>query len=168
MQAIGNKYEFTLDTPIEEISDDAMNIILFGSDEIFRMKQYNDNSANTFTVTFEGIANFIVKQNDEQSSPTIEKWVQGFMNKIPCGTCKGARLKKESLFFKIDKKNISELSEMGINELQNWFKNIEVRLDAKQNLIAKEVLKEIRTRIQFLMDVGLDYLNLNRPSKSLS
>lgn len=168
LEAIGDKYGFTLDTPLQDISDEAINTILFGSDEIFKMKQYPDSSATRYSIAFEGIANFIAKQNDEQSSPSTEKWVQGFMNKVPCPKCNGTRLKKESLHFKVDSKNISELSEMGIIELNDWFKDIEIRLSAKQNIIAKEVLKEIRTRILFLLDVGLDYLSLNRSSRSLS
>ncbi|MGQ0826855.1 MAG: excinuclease ABC subunit UvrA [Bacteroidota bacterium] len=168
LEAIGDKYGFTLDTPIEDISDEAINTILFGSDEIFKIKQHTDSTATSYSIAFEGIANFIAKQNDEQSSPTIEKWIQGFMNKVSCPKCNGSRLKKEALHFKIDKKNISELAGMGIIELNEWFKNIEVRFSTKQNIIAKEVLKEIRTRIQFLLDVGLDYLSLNRSSRSLS
>lgn len=168
LEAIGDKYGFTLDTPIEDISDEAINTILFGSDEIFKIKQYAESSATSYNIAFEGIASFIAKQNDEQSSPTIEKWVQSFMNKVNCPLCNGTRLKKESLYFKIDNKNISELSEMGITELEVWFSNIEKRLNNKQNIIAREVLKEIRTRIQFLLDVGLDYLTINRSSRSLS
>lgn len=168
LEAIGDKYGFTLDTPIEDISDEAINTILFGSDEVFKIKQYSDSAATSYSIAFEGIANFIVKQNDEQSSPTIEKWIQGFMNKVTCPKCNGARLKQESLHFKIDNKNIAELSTLGISELNEWFDGIESRLDNKQNIIGKEVLKEIRTRIQFLLDVGLDYLSLNRSSRTLS
>ena len=168
LEAIGDKYGFTLDTPVEDISEDAMNTILFGSDEVFKIKQYSDSAATSYSIAFEGIANFIAKQNDEQSSPTIEKWIQGFMNKVTCPKCNGTRLKQESLYFKIDNKNIAELSQLGISELNEWFKNIESRLDTKQNTIAKEVLKEIRARIQFLLDVGLDYLTLNRSSRTLS
>ncbi|MBA3704799.1 MAG: excinuclease ABC subunit UvrA, partial [Bacteroidetes bacterium] len=168
LEAIGDKYGFTLDTAFEDISDEAINTILFGSDEVFKIKQHTDSAATSYSIAFEGIANFIVKQNDEQSSPTIEKWIQGFMNKIPCSKCNGTRLKKESLHFKIDNKSISELAGMGIIDLNEWFATIETRLNTKQNTIAKEVLKEIRTRIQFLLDVGLDYLSLNRSSRSLS
>ncbi|MBL7883538.1 MAG: excinuclease ABC subunit UvrA, partial [Bacteroidia bacterium] len=168
LEAIGDKYGFTLDTPVEDISDEAINVILFGSDEVFKIKQYSDSAATSYSMEFEGIANFIVKQNDEQSSPTIEKWIQGFMNKVDCPKCHGTRLKQESLNFRIDNKNIAEISQMGISELHEWFKNIESRIDSKQNTIAKEVLKEIRTRIQFLLDVGLDYLTLNRSSRTLS
>lgn len=168
LEAIGDKYGFTLDTPVEDISEEAINTILFGSDEVFKIKQHTDSAATSYSIAFEGISNFITKQNDEQSSPTIEKWIQGFMNKVACPKCNGSRLKKEALHFKIDSKNISQLAEMGIIELNEWFVNIEARLSTKQNTIAKEVLKEIRTRIQFLLDVGLDYLSLNRSSRSLS
>ena len=168
IEAIGEKFGFTLDTPIDDISEEAMNVILFGSEDVFKIKQYTDSSATSYSIAFEGIANFIAKQNDEQSSPTIEKWIQGFMNKIPCPKCEGARLKKEALHFKIAEKNIAELANLGILELNEWFKDIENKLSDKQNTIAKEVLKEIRTRIQFLLDVGLDYLSLNRSSRTLS
>jgi excinuclease ABC subunit A len=96
------------------------------------------------------------------------RWVEGFTNKINCSVCEGTRLKKEALYFKIDEKNIAELSEMDINILGDWFKGIEKRLSKSQNVIAKEVLKEIRTRIGFLLEVGLDYVTLNRSSKTLS
>lgn len=168
LEAIGDKYGFTLDTPVDEISDEAINTILFGSDEVFKIKQYTDSSATSYSIAFEGIANFIAKQNDEQSSPTIEKWIQGFMNKVNCPTCQGTRLKKEALHFKIAEKNIAELAELGILELKEFFNGIENLLDTKQNTIAKEVLKEIRSRLDFLLDVGLDYLTLNRSSRSLS
>ncbi len=168
LEAIGANYNFTLDTPLEDFSEEALNVILFGSDEVLKIKQFTDNSMSSYSLSFEGIVNFIIKQNDEQSSPTIEKWIQGFMNKVTCPKCNGSKLKKESLHFKIDGKNIAELSEMSIVELNNWFKDLEQRLSNKQNIIAKEILKEIRARILFLLDVGLDYLSLNRSSRSLS
>jgi excinuclease ABC subunit A len=168
IEAIGDKYGFTLDTAVADISEEAINTILFGSDEVFKIKQLADSSSTSYSIAFEGIVNFIIKQNDEQSSPTIERWIQGFMNKVSCPKCNGNRLKKESLHFKIDNKNIAELSAMSIVELKEWFNNIEKRLSAKQNTIAVEVLKEIRTRISFLLDVGLDYLSLNRSSRTLS
>ncbi len=168
LEAIGDRYNFTLDTPLEDISEEAINIILFGSEEIFKMKHAADSAATAYSIAFEGIANFIAKQNEEQRLPATEKWVQGFMNKVTCPKCEGARLKKETLYFKIDNKNIAELSELGIVELSEWFNTIESRLNTKQNIIAKEIVKEIRTRIHFLLDVGLDYLSLNRSSRSLS
>ncbi len=166
IEAIGLKYDFTLDTPFEEIPEEAVNIILHGSEELFTIK--SDTSANGYSSAFDGIATHIAKQSEENPSPAMSRWVEGFTNKINCETCEGTRLKKETLYFKIDDKNISQLSEMDINILGEWFKGIEKRLTKSQNVIAKEVLKEIRTRIGFLLEVGLDYVTLNRSSKTLS
>lgn len=168
IEAIGEKYGFTLDTPINDISDEAMHVILNGSDEVFRVKESPNSSATSYSLSFEGIVSFIEKQKEEAKSYSVQKWALGFTNKISCPSCKGSRLKKESLYFKIDGKNIAELSSMDVISLQKWFEGIEERLNDKQNLIAKEVLKEIRSRISFLLDVGLDYVSLDRPSKSLS
>lgn len=166
LEAIGKTHDFDLDTPFEELSDEAVNTILFGSDELIKVK--TDASDTGYTVAFEGIANFIVKQAEENPSPAAQRWAQGFTNKIDCPQCHGTRLKKEALYFKIDDKNIAQLSEMDISILNNWFKDIEKRLSKHQNIIAKEVLKEIRARIGFLLEVGLDYVTLNRSSRSLS
>lgn len=166
IEAIGELHDFTLDTPFEELSEEAVNTILFGSDELIKVK--TDTNSNGYGVTFEGIANFIVKQAEENPSPATFRWVQGFTNKINCPACNGTRLKKEALYFKIDGKNISELSEMDISVLYDWFNGIEKRLSKQQNTIAREVLKEIRERINFLLEVGLNYVTLNRSSRSLS
>lgn len=165
LEALGEVHDFDLDTPFAELTDDAVNVILFGSDELIKVKTDNNSAYN---VSFEGIANFIVKHAEENPSPAAQRWAQGFTNKIHCPQCHGTRLKKEALYFKIDGKNIAELSEMDINVLNDWFKNIEKRLSKHQNVIAKEVLKEIRARIGFLLEVGLDYVTLNRSSRSLS
>ena len=164
IEAIGKVYEFNLDTPFDEINNDAINILLYGSDELFKVETDGGN----YNTAFEGIATFITKQAEDDPSPAMQRWVQGFTNKKSCPSCNGTRLKKESLYFKIADKNISELAELDISILQTWFSDVEKRLDKKQNTIAKEVLKEIRSRIQFLMDVGLDYVTLNRSSKTLS
>ena len=166
IEAIGLKYNFTLDTPFEDIDEEAINILLHGSEELFTVK--SDTSENGYSTSFDGIATHIAKQADEDPSPAMLRWVEGFTNKINCSVCEGTRLKKEALYFKIDGKNIAELSEMDINILNDWFKGIEKRLSKSQNVIAKEVLKEIRTRIGFLLEVGLDYVTLNRSSKTLS
>ncbi len=166
IEAIGKKYNFTIETPFEEIPEEAINILLHGSEELFSVP--TDTNANGYSAAFDGIATHIAKQAEENPSPAMSRWVEGFTNKINCDTCLGTRLKKESLYFKIDGKNISELSEMDINILNDWFKGIEKRLSKSQNVIAKEVLKEIRTRIGFLLEVGLDYVTLNRSSKTLS
>ena len=164
IEAIGEKYKFNLDTPFEDIPEEAINILLHGSEELFTIK--SDTNANGYSTSFDGIATHISKQAEEDPSPAMLRWVEGFTNKINCSACEGTRLKKESLYFKIDNKNIAELSEMDINILNDWFKGIEKRLTKSQNVIAKEVLKEIRTRIGFLLEVGLDYVSLNRSSKT--
>ena len=166
LEAIGNTYHFTLDTPFEEIDEDAVNIILYGSDELFKVK--TEGSSEGYSVAFEGIANFIIKQAEENPSPAMQRWVQGFTNKINCPECNGTRLKKEALYFKIDKKNIAELSQLDIASLNLFFKDIEKRLSKSQQIISKEILKEIRARIGFLLEVGLDYVSLNLSSRSLS
>lgn len=166
LEALGDLFDFDLDTPVSEISDEAVQTILYGTDELLKVKA--DNNNNSYNVSFEGIANFIVKHAEENPSPAAQRWAQGFTNKIDCPECNATRLKKEALYFKIDNKNIAELAEMDISVLQNWFAKIEQRLSKQQNIIAKEVLKEIRSRIGFLMEVGLDYVTLNRSSRSLS
>jgi excinuclease ABC subunit A len=164
LEAIGTAYGFTLETPFEEISEDAVNVLLHGSDEPFVVT----TEAGSYNTSFEGIATFITRQSEEDPSPAMLKWAQGFTNKKACPACEGTRLKKEALYFRIADKNISELAGMDISVLQAWFKGIEQKLSKSQNVIAKEVLKEIRARIQFLMEVGLDYVTLNRSSRSLS
>jgi excinuclease ABC subunit A len=170
IEAIGEKYDFKLDTQVSEISDDALNVILYGSNEVFKVKEsaYGNNETG-YSLSFEGIVNFIVRQNsDEEKSKSLEQWIQGFMNKVQCPKCHGSRLKQESLYFRVAEKNIYELACMDIQTLQDWFKAVEKRLNKKQLVIAIEVLKEIRTRIDFLLGVGLDYLTLDRSTRSLS
>ena len=164
IEAIGQVYGFTLETPLEEIDQQAIQIILFGSDELFKVT----TDTGHYNFTFEGIATFITKQAEENPTPGMARWVQGFTNKINCPTCNGTRLKKEALYFKIADKNIAELSDMDINILGDWFKIVDKKLNKQQTIIAKEVLKEIKTRINFLLEVGLDYVTLNRSSRSLS
>jgi len=174
LEAISEKYNFTLNTPIKKISGDAINTILYGSDEMLKIKNmsYENGAAQhistDYTLSFEGIVNFLFRQYQDDPSPSLRKWVQGFMNKNQCSECDGTRLKKESLYFKIAGKNIAELANMDIRQLFKWFKNIETRLDKRQTKIAGEILKELRTRMQFLLDVGLEYLTLNRVSRTLS
>ncbi len=164
IEAIGHVHEFTLDTPFEDITEEAVNILLYGSDELFKIS----TEAGSYNTSFEGIATFILKQAEEDPSPGMLKWAQGFTDKKVCPACNGARLKKEALYFRIAEKNIAEVAEMDISVLESWFKNIEKKMSKTQLLIGAEVLKEIRARIRFLMEVGLDYVTLNRSSKSLS
>lgn len=169
LTALGRKYNFTLSTPIEDISEDALNVVLYGSDDVLNVHLDSHSGVHhQASLTFEGIVNFILSQDSEGVSNSMKKWIQGFMQQVLCPECNGTRLKKESLYFKIDKKNIAELSEMDIIKLSEWFDNIESRLTDKQKKIGVEVIKEIRKRLKFLLDVGLDYLTLNRSSKSLS
>ncbi len=166
VEAILKKYKLTLTTPIKDIPKEAIKVLLYGDDEPVAVAsvKYPGTEWNT---RFEGIINFLQKQKDE-GSEAIRKWVEDFTVIKVCPDCNGARLKKESLHVKIDDKNISQLAELNITDLKKWFDGLESRLDEKQNMIAKEVLKEIRKRIGFLLDVGLDYLHLNRPLRTLS
>ncbi len=166
IEALANEFKFTLDTPFEKIPKQAVNVLFNGSNESFNM-QIGEYGFSTPT-TFDGIVTYLTKQAEEDFSPSIQKWIEGFSNKINCKDCNGTRLKKEALYYKIDSKNIAQLSNMDIIQLAHWFEGIEKRLTKNQLLIATEIIKEIKTRIQFLLDVGLTYLTLNRTSKALS
>jgi len=166
VEAILKRYKLTLTTPIKDIPKEVMKILLHGDDIPVAVPsiKYPGTEWNT---KFEGIISFLQKLKEE-SSENVKRWVEDFTITKICPECHGARLKKESLHFKIDKKNIAELAELNIDALQKWFSGLENRLSEKQKTIAVEVLKEIRKRIGFLLDVGLDYLHLNRPLRTLS
>lgn len=166
IEAILKRYKLTLSTPIKDIPKEALKILMYGDETPVPVPsvKYPGTEWNT---KFEGIINFLQKQKEE-GSEAIKKWVEDFTIVRKCPECNGMRLKKESLHFKIDGKNIAELAELDIQELRQWFTGLEGRLNEKQKVIAVEVLKEIRKRIGFLLDVGLDYLNLNRPIRTLS
>lgn len=168
LQLIADRYKFQLTDPISKIPKEALEIILNGGQEKFKITSKTVGVTRSYEIDFEGIINFIENQYKSTDSTSIKRWAKDFMDEIECNTCKGARLKKEALYFKFNKKNISQLAKMDVSELANWFESIEDKLSSKQLKIASEVLKEIRTRIQFLLDVGLDYLQLDRSSKSLS
>lgn len=169
LAALGRKYNFNLSTPIEDIPEESLNVILYGSDDVLNITMENSGSSTyNHPVTYEGIVNFILSQDTEHASYSMKKWIQSFMQHVICPECHGSRLKKESLYFKINDKNISDLAGMDINQLSEWFAKLNSKLSTKQKKIGQEVIKEISKRIQFLMDVGLDYLTLNRTSKSLS
>ncbi|MGB0368252.1 MAG: excinuclease ABC subunit UvrA, partial [Flavobacteriales bacterium] len=167
LEAIGDKYEFTLKTPISDISEEALNVILYGSSEVFKVKEANSN-ATGYSLSFEGIINFITRQNEDASSKALQRWANSFTLRKTCPSCEGARLKLEARHFKLQDKNISEVAGLDLQELQAWFKKLPSTLNEKQTLIATEIIKEIQDRIQFLLDVGLDYLSLDRPARSLS
>ncbi|HEX3007619.1 MAG TPA: excinuclease ABC subunit UvrA, partial [Bacteroidales bacterium] len=168
IEAILHKYGFTLDTPVEELSEDALNTVLYGSDESFKLLHSPAGTSSGYFLNFDGIVNYIISQQNENTSKKAQAWVNQFIKEVECPECKGARLRMESLWFKIDGKNISELSMMDIKSLKQWFEGLEDRLSDKQKTIAKEIIKEIRTRINFLLDVGLSYLSLNLSAKTLS
>ncbi len=168
LEALGRKMDFNLDTPIKDISQEALSVILYGSD--MELETYDSNLGihSLSKDKFEGIVNFITAQYGDNMPASIQKWASGFMNKVECPHCKGRRLKEESLQFRIDDKNISELVSMDIKDLSVWCESVLDRLPKRKQEIAKEILREINTRINFLLDVGLGYLNLNRSSRSLS
>jgi excinuclease ABC subunit A len=166
LEAIAVKHHFTLNTPIDEIPDDAMNIILYGSDESFKLPSVPGGLSNYF-LSFDGILSYLQQQTEGDDTAT-KKAESSFIKEIVCPDCNGQRLKKEALFFKVADKNIAQLASMDIAELAKWLENIEERLTDKQNAIGREVLKEIRSRVGFLLNVGLDYLSLDRPSRTLS
>ena len=168
LETIGEKYGFKLTDAVESISPEAMEMILNGGKEKFSVESKTLGITKEYKIEFEGISNFIKNQHDESNSNSIKRWAKEFMDEIVCPECLGSRLKKEALYFKINEKNIADLSQMDISELANWFQSLDEHLSDKQRAIAIEVSKEIRARLQFLLDVGLNYLSLNRSSKSLS
>lgn len=172
VQRLAKKNKFSLDVPLKDMPKKALNLVLYGnengSDEEHLDFDTIEADAKLYTEEFEGVVPQLKRWFAASSSDAIRQWTEQFMELKTCTTCNGARLKKESLWFKVDEKNISELSELNLDKLIAWFKGIEKRLSNKQNVIAKDVLKEIRERLQFLLDVGLNYLTLNRSSRTLS
>ncbi|MBT8280921.1 MAG: excinuclease ABC subunit UvrA [Muriicola sp.] len=168
LETIAKRYEFDLKDPIEKIPEEAMAIILHGGEERFVLDSKSLGVKRDYTIDYEGIANFIKSQFGSSDSTSIKRWAKEYMDKIQCPECNGSRLKKASLNFRIGEKNIAELAAMDIAELAVFFKGLQNTLEGNQRIIAEEIIKEISSRIQFLLDVGLDYLSLSRSSKSLS
>jgi len=167
LEALGEKYGFTLKTPICEISDEALNVILYGAEE--RLNVRNDAlGTSSYFLSFDGVVRYMEMQQDDEASATAQKWVSQFSRTCVCPECNGQRLNKEALHFFIDGKNIADLAAMDLSELYSWLDGVENRMEKNQAKIAADILKEIRTRLQFMLDVGLDYLALNRASVSLS
>ena len=168
--ALGKKYKFNVNKPISTLSEKALNMVLYGSEDskIDMAINIEEEISEMIPTQFEGIVNMVIRWFGDTKSEHVKQWAEKYMVVTHCPTCHGARLKKESLWFKIDEKNIFELSELNLSELKNWLKGIEKRLNKKQNAIAKEIINEINERIDFLLEVGLDYLTLNRVSRSLS
>ena len=168
IDALLERYEATLKTPVSELPEDAINEILYGSDERLKIKSSLIHATSDYFVVYEGIVKYIQMMQEKDASATAQKWAEQFAKTDVCPECKGARLNKEALHFRLHDKNIYQLASMDINELYDWVLHVEDFLEEKQRIIASEILKEIRTRLKFLLDVGLDYLSLNRSSVSLS
>ena len=168
LKALAKKYNFSLSTPLEKLGDEAIDLILNGAPDLISVEvAYNKWNVQNYQVTFDGIIKLLEEQQEKRGEGAADD-MEAFRRLETCPTCHGARLKKESLHFKVDGKNIFELAEMDISNLHKWFDGVEERLSERQNTIAKEILKEIRTRIGFLLDVGLNYLTLDRTSRTLS
>ena len=168
LEIIAQKHDFKITDAIEDIPKEAMDMILYGGNEKFSVVSKVMGITKDYKIDFEGISNFIKNQYDNSDSASIKRWAKEFMDENNCPDCEGTRLRKESLYFKLNGKNIGELVQMDIAELSEWFASLDQHLSEKQKIIAVEVVKEITARLQFLLDVGLNYLSLNRSSKSLS
>jgi excinuclease ABC subunit A len=168
LKALAKKYEFSLSTPIEKLPKETLDIILNGSHEMITVAvEYNKWNVQSYQISFDGIIRMLEEQQERRSEERMDD-MENYRVLKTCPVCDGARLKKESLHFKVDGKNIFELACMDIRTLQEWFTNLEDRLNERQNVIAREILKEIRARIVFLLDVGLSYLTLDRTTRTLS
>ena len=168
LETIGLRYGFDLGDPIAEIPGEALEVILHGGDERFEVDSGTLGVRRQYRIDYEGMATFLKNQFQESNSAGIQRWAKEYMDRIKCPECQGSRLRKESLYFRVQEKNIADLSAMDIGELSGFFSGLEQELEGDQRAIAEEILKEINTRLKFLMDVGLDYLSLDRGSKTLS
>ncbi len=168
IEALGNKYSFNLDTAIKNISEEALNTILYGTNEVLTVYNEYIGVNTTYNLNFEGLIHFINAQQKEKQSKSLKSWSESFMDKKNCPECGGTRLKKEALFFKIAGKNIAELAEMDLISLRDFFRKLPTKLTEKNRILATEIIEEIKKRIGFLIDVGLEYLSLMRESRSLS
>lgn len=172
VQQLAKKNKFSLDVPVKDMPAKALNLVLYGNEtaaaEDYIAFDESTEVGQMYSEEYEGVIPQLKRWFAGNATDALRDWVEKFMELRECETCHGARLKKESLWFKVDKKNIAELSEQNLDKLMDWFQGIEKRLSTKQNSIAKDVLKEIRERLQFLLDVGLTYLTMNRASRTLS
>lgn len=168
LETIALRHGFDLADPISSIPDEAMEIILNGGDESFEVDSKTLGVRRKYRIDYEGIASFLKHQFQASDSVSIKRWARDYMDKTKCPACNGSRLKKEALYFRIENRNIAELAAMDIGELAEFFAGLFNRLRGDQKIIAEEIIKEINTRLKFLLDVGLEYLSLNRGSKTLS
>ena len=168
LEIIALKHGFDLDTAIEDIPKEALDIILYGTNEVMTIDHKAIGVTKEYKVNFEGVINFIGSQSREAKSRAIQRWADDFMENVECSSCKGARLKRESLHFKVAGQSISDVSTMSLVDFSNWVHSLETKLGQKEWTIAEEIVKELKARTAFLLDVGLGYLNLNRSARSLS
>ncbi|AFL82396.1 excinuclease ABC, A subunit [Aequorivita sublithincola DSM 14238] len=168
LELIAQNFNFKLTDSFESIPQKAKDVIFFGGNEMFNVESKDLGITRNYKIDFEGVATFIQNTFDASETTSLKRWAKEYMDKIPCPECNGTRLRKESLYFKVNDKNIAELAHMDIVELAEWFANLEKNLSETQQKIASEIIKEVRSRLQFLLDVGLNYLALDRGSKSLS
>lgn len=168
LEIIALKHGFDLDTAIEDIPKDALDIILYGTNEVMTIDHKAIGVTKEYKVNFEGVINFIGSQSREAKSRAIQRWADDFMENVECSSCKGARLKRESVHFKVAGQSISDVSTMSLVDFSNWVHSLETKLGQKEWTIAEEIVKELKARTAFLLDVGLGYLNLNRSARSLS
>lgn len=171
VEQVAKKYKFSLKTPIKQLSPKVKNVLLYGSEEgnVNEAPTFEGNGeASYYASEYEGVVNMIIRWFSGTSSDAIREWAEQFMELKTCPLCHGTRLKKESLWFKFHDRNIAELGEMNLDKMQQWFTGIEKNISEKQKIIAKDILKEIRERVQFLLNVGLNYLTLNRATRTLS
>ncbi len=168
LELIAERFKFKLTDSFESIPKEAKDVIFFGGNEKFDIESKALGITRSYKIDFEGVATFIQNTFDANESTSLKRWAKEYMDKIPCPECNGTRLRKESLYFKVNGKNIAELAHMDIVELAAWFANLEKDLSETQRKIASEIIKEVRSRLDFLIDVGLTYLALDRSSKSLS
>ena len=168
LELIAQRYNFKISDAYKSIPEEAKQMILYGGNEKFTVDSKTLGIKRDYKIDFEGVANFIENQYANADSTSLKRWAKDYMDKVDCSECHGARLRQESLYFKINDQNIAELANKDIVDLAEWFKELPKNLSKKQFKIAEEIIKEITNRLQFLLDVGLDYLSVNRSSKTLS
>ncbi|MCK5731135.1 MAG: excinuclease ABC subunit UvrA, partial [Draconibacterium sp.] len=168
IEALGEKHDFKLTTPVKNISEEGLQAVLFGTNERIQLKNTPLGTSMNYLMSYDGVIKYIDSQREDNPSKTAQKWANQFVKKLECPECNGYRLKKESLHFKIDGKNISEVAKLDLDELGDWFTGLENRITERQRKIGTEVIKEIRDRLGFMLGVGLNYLALDRTAKSLS
>ena len=168
LELIAQRYHFKLTDPFNKIPQEAKDVIFYGTDEKFEVASKTLGITRNYRIEFEGIVTFIKNTFEDNESRSLTRWAKDFMDHVDCTECNGARLRKESLYFKVSGKSIADLAHMDIVDIADWFQNLEKDLSKTQLKIAEEIIKEVKTRLQFLIDVGLTYLSLDRSSKSLS